>query len=71
MRCTYTVTRELRTPWYLKLLRFLRLAKKMEVYCIVFDYHHYKKGDILRYTDGGVKIVKKEIQSVFIFKSDI
>jgi hypothetical protein len=43
----YLVTTELKTPWWLKLLRFFRIKNKREEFKIALDYSYYKKGDIL------------------------
>ena len=47
MKYVYTVTLELKTPWWLKFFRFLRLAKKMETFELTFDQCWYDKGDKL------------------------
>ena len=38
---TYTVTTELTTPWWLKLLRYFRLKKKRESFEIVLNWDRY------------------------------
>lgn len=53
MRVLYTVTQELHTPWWLKLFRFLRLAKKMKTFQLTFDFDWYGFGDLLYVESGG------------------
>lgn len=56
----YKVTTELRTPWWKKLLRFLRIIKKREEFLLTFYGDYFKAREIL---DSGmksyVKIVSK------------
>lgn len=50
----YTVTTELKTSWWLKLLRFCRIKKKRQEFEIVLDKEYYKEGDIL---NNEIKII--------------
>ena len=44
---TYNVTTELKTSWWLKLLRFLRIKSKRQEFALTFDKLWFKEGDIL------------------------
>ncbi len=57
---TYKVTSELKTPWWLKLLRFFRIKSKREEFYLYLDYKPFKKGEILRagITKTDLKIVE-------------
>ena len=44
---TYKVTTELKTLWWLKLLRFFRIKKKREEFELCFQYGVFEKGDIV------------------------
>lgn len=44
----YKVTTELRTPWWLKILRFFRLKNKREEFEVQFEKDWWQKGDIIR-----------------------
>jgi hypothetical protein len=43
----YEVTLELRTSLFTKILRFLRLKRKRETFCLSLNDGTFKKGDIL------------------------
>lgn len=45
---TYKVTTELKTPWWLKLLRFSRLKSKREEFEVHFEKGWWQKGDVIR-----------------------
>lgn len=62
----YTVTLELKTPWYKKVLRYFGFIKPREEFGIVLVYSHFKAGDILDTGGKGetfVKILKVEKQA--------
>ena len=61
MSYVYTVTLELKTPWWLKFLRFLRLVKKMETFEIIFEQCWYAKGDKL-VVGGGDNVLIVDIR---------
>lgn len=48
----YTVTLELHTPWYIKVLRFLRLKKKREDFVLHLDTDFFEEGDMLVVSEG-------------------
>lgn len=50
----YTVTSELKTPWWLKILRFFRVKNKREDFTILLKYDGYKINDIILSTSKGV-----------------
>ena len=56
---TYTVTTELTTPWWLKLLRYFRLKNKREEFYLTFASTPYEKDDILETGNCKIKIVKQ------------
>lgn len=55
----YLITREIDTPWWKKLLRFLRLYPKLQTFEIVFGGDYYEVGEILFGGKEKVKIIKK------------
>ena len=57
---TYRVTTELKTPWWLKLLRFFRIKDKRTEFYITFDRTFYEAGDIVEPKTGiKLKIIKQ------------
>lgn len=56
---TYTVTTEIKTPWWLKLLRFFRIKSKRTDFNITLNYTFFEKDDILNNGNFYMKIVKK------------
>ena len=52
----YIVTTELRTPWWLKLLRFFRIKNKREEFTILLKYYGYNINDIILSTSKGVDL---------------
>ena len=44
---TYKVTTELKTSWWLKILRFFRLKSKREDFELSFEKLWFKEGDIV------------------------
>ena len=52
----YIVTTELRTPWWLKLLRFFRIKNKREEFTILLKYDGYNINDIILSTSKGVDL---------------
>lgn len=56
---TYTVTTELTTPWWLKLLRYFRLKKKREKFYLTFVSTPYEKDDILDTGNCKIKVIKQ------------
>lgn len=48
----YTVTTELRTNWWLKILRFFFIKKGIEKFEICMNSSSFKKGDILKAVQG-------------------
>ena len=57
---TYTVTTELKTSWWLKLLRFFRIKSKRADFNITLNYNFFEKDDILNSGNYSMKIVKKD-----------
>jgi hypothetical protein len=59
---TYLVTTELKTPWWLKLLRFFRIKDKRQEFEIIFKKDWFRIGDIIDNGRCDIKIVgrKKE-----------
>lgn len=58
---TYLVTTELKTKWYWKVLRFLRLRKQRNEFEIVLSYSCFKKGDLLStstHSTSQIKVLK-------------
>ena len=57
----YIVTTELRTPWWLKLLRFFRIKNKREEFTILLKYDGYNINDIILATSKGkdLKVLNK------------
>ena len=43
----YKITTELKTPWWLKLLRFLRLKERRQEFDLILGYDGFNKGDVL------------------------
>jgi len=43
----YKVTTELKTPWWLRLLRFFRVKDKRKDFELTFEKPWFKEGDIL------------------------
>jgi hypothetical protein len=43
----YKVTTELKTPWWLKLLRWFRLKPKRDEFDLLLGYDGFNKGDVL------------------------
>lgn len=43
----YKVTTELKTPWWLKLLRFLRLKERRQEFDLILGYDGFNNGDVL------------------------
>lgn len=58
----YTVTSELKTPWWLKLLRFFRIKNKREEFTILLKYDGYNINDIILATSKGkdLKVLNKK-----------
>lgn len=52
----YRVTMELKTSWWLKILRFFRIKNKREEFTICFPECYFQKGDIL--TCGNNTVIK-------------
>ena len=48
----YTVTTELKTSWWLKILRFFRLKPTRESCYIIMCYNGYNVGDFIITSDG-------------------
>ncbi len=57
---TYKVTTELKTPWWLKLLRFFRIKNKREEFELQFDADWLRVGDILDNGSIDIKITDKK-----------
>lgn len=57
----YKVTTELKTSWWLRLLRWLRLKPKREDFDLLLNYDYFKVGEIL---DNGfhtrMKVISRE-----------
>jgi hypothetical protein len=56
----YLVTKELKTPLWLKFLRFLKIKRKRKEFFLIIGYKDFKDGEIL--CNGftfGMKIIKK------------
>ena len=60
---TYLVTTELKTPWWLKLLRYFRLKKNRESFEIVLNWDNYSINDIILATSRGkdLKVLAKRL----------
>ena len=43
----YKVTTELKTSWWLKLLRFFRLKGRRKEFDLILGYNGFNKGDVL------------------------
>ena len=54
---TYKVTTELKTPWWLKLLRFFRIKDKRQEFEIVFKKDWFRIGDVIDNGGCDIKIV--------------
>lgn len=57
---TYIVTTEIRTPWWLKLLRYFRIKKKRKDFYLTLNDNFFKSGDILATGVLKLKIVGKQ-----------
>lgn len=57
---TYKVTTELKTPWWLKLLRFFRIKKKREEFEISFKKDWFRIGDIIDNGSVDIKIIGRK-----------
>lgn len=55
----YKVTTELKTTWWLKVLRFCRVKKNRTEFEIFLNYNGYKVGDVI-YSTTNLKILEKE-----------
>lgn len=59
----YKVTAELKTTWWLKVLRFCRIKKKRKEFEIYLNYNGYEVGDRLQ----SLKILdKEEVEGTFV-----
>ena len=58
----YTVTTELKTPWWLKTLRFFRIKNKREEFTILLKYDGYNINNIILATSKGkdLKVLNKK-----------
>lgn len=56
---TYIVTTEIKTSWWLKLLRFFHIKSKKADFNITLDYNFFEKDDILNNGNFNMKIVKR------------
>ena len=56
----YEVTLELRASLFTKILRFLRLKRKRETFCLSLNDGTFKKGDILNSGVDKLLIIKKK-----------
>jgi hypothetical protein len=52
MNSYYLVTSEIKTPWWKKILRFLRIMKKKETFCMTLHGQYFKVGDIFHTGPG-------------------
>ena len=52
----YTVTTEVKTSWWLKILRFFRIKNKRECFTILLTYDGYNINDIILSTSKGVDL---------------
>ena len=52
----YTVTTEVKTSWWLKILRFFRIKNKRESFTILLTYDGYNINDIILSTSKGVDL---------------
>jgi len=57
---TYKVTTELKTPWWLKLLRFFHIKKKREWFEIAFHGGSFSSMDLLKSEKGTIKIIGRK-----------
>lgn len=64
----YKVTTELRTNWWIKLLRFCRIKSKRKDFQIYLNYNGYEVGDMIHSDIGGkLKILdKEEVEGTFV-----
>ena len=62
---TYLVTTELKTSWWVKLLRYFRLKKNRESFEIVLNWDRYNINDIIIATSRGkdLKVLAKRLQT--------
>jgi hypothetical protein len=58
----YKVTTELKTPWWVKVLRFFRVKKGRTEFEICLNYDGYNIGELLLSSAGQYKILGKEHQ---------
>lgn len=58
----YKVTTELKTTWWLKVLRFCRIKKKRTEFEIFLNHNGYQIGELLLSSTGRYKILAKEHQ---------
>jgi len=56
---TYLVTTELKTPWWLKVLRFFRIKNKREEFEISFDKDWFRVNDVLNHGECDIKIISR------------
>ena len=61
MHVKYRVTTEMRTPWWVRLLRFFRLKAKREEFELVLESDVFKKGDRLNLGSDVIVLILKEI----------
>lgn len=52
----YTVSTEVKTSWWLKILRFFRIKNKREEFTILLKYYGYNINDIILSTSKGVDL---------------
>lgn len=56
----YTVTTELKTPWWKKVLRFVRIMKSRKKFELLFIEDYYSVGALLETSSCKVLIIGKQ-----------
>ncbi len=59
---TYIVTKEIKTSWWKKLLRFLSLIKPREEFEICFSYNKFNVGEVLSNGDCDIRLISAKKQ---------
>lgn len=58
---TYLVTTEIKTSWWLKVLRFLRVKGKLQTFKSCLEYSCFNENDILNTGNSGdLKVISRK-----------
>lgn len=58
---TYLVTTEIKTSWWLKVLRFLRIKDKLQTFKLCLEYSSFNENAILNTGNSGdLRVISRE-----------